>query len=96
MDVHEGEILTPGRRERERKNDAPEASGGFYPPPRGKIKVFGKSPKAHGNAYYKEIIAYLPPESPGPLLEETVGKEVDGETLRNLPWKNFGERHPMI
>ena len=93
LDVHEGEILTLVGGNGSGKTTLLS----FWPVsthPAGKIKVFGKSPKAHGNAYYKEIIAYLPQNPQDLFLEETVGKEVDGETLREFALEELAERHP--
>lgn len=94
LDVHEGEILTLVGGNGSGKTTLLKLLAGFYPPLQGKIKVFGKSPKAHGNAYYKEMIAYLPQNPQDLFLEETVGKEVDGETLREFALEELAERHP--
>ncbi|HHZ11312.1 MAG TPA: ATP-binding cassette domain-containing protein, partial [Acholeplasmataceae bacterium] len=92
--VREGEILCLVGGNGGGKTSLLKLLAGFHPPLQGRISVFGRSLKAYGKDYYKEIIAYLPQNPEDLFLEDAVEKEVEEEELPEFGLESLSRKHP--
>lgn len=94
LKVREGEILCLVGGNGGGKTSLLKLLAGFHPPLQGRISVFGRSLKAYGKDYYKEIIAYLPQNPEDLFLEDAVEKEVEEEELSEFGLESLSRKHP--